>query len=66
MFYCMPVARVVNYVSQLRNKKGVSPADAGKTPNWLSLVFEVEAVPFLIHRHEAISGLTYAVTELSF
>ena len=24
MFYCMPVARVVNYVSQLRNKKSLT------------------------------------------
>ena len=47
-------------------QKGVSPADAGNTPNWLSLIFEVEAVPFLIHRHEAIAGLTYAVSEISF
>lgn len=47
-------------------QKEVSPADAGKTPNWLSLIFEVEAVSFLIHRHEAIAGLTYAVTEINF
>lgn len=47
-------------------QKRVSPADAGKTSNWLSLIFEVETVPFLIHRHEAIAGLTYAVTEINF
>ena len=47
-------------------QKEVSPADAGKTPNWLSLIFEVEAIPFLIHRHEAIAGLTFAVTEINF
>lgn len=47
-------------------QKEVSPADAGKTPNWLSLIFEVEAASFLIHRHEAIAGLTYTVTEISF
>ena len=47
-------------------QKEVSPADAGKTPNWLSLIFEVETIPFLIHRHEAIAGLTFAVTEIGF
>ena len=47
-------------------QKGVSHADAGKTPNWLSLIFEVEAIPFLIHRHEAIAGLTFAATEIGF
>lgn len=47
-------------------QKGVSPADAGKTPNWLSLIFEVEAIPFLVHRHEAVAGLTFAVTEIGF
>ena len=62
----MRVARAVNYVLQLHSKKGVSPADAGKTPNWLSLIFEVEAVPFLIHCHEAVAGLTFAVTEIGF
>lgn len=47
-------------------QNGVSPSDAGKTPNWLSLIFEVEAVPFLIHCHEAVAGLTFAVTEIGF
>mgnify|MGYP004427265429 FL=1 len=47
-------------------QKGVSHADAGKAPNWLSLIFEVEAIPFLVHRHEAVAGLTFAVTEIGF
>lgn len=47
-------------------QKEVSPAYAGKTPNWLSLIFEVEAIPFLVHRHEAVAGLTFAVTEIGF
>lgn len=45
----MPVARVVNYVSQLRNKK----------PHLFSLVFEAEGEALLLHGDEAAARLSF-------